>query len=756
MNTGKKYGSCPYLLISVFLLILISGFQAGAAKNLKNITFSCKADNDLYNLLKENKVACVRYNTPVEAINNAPNESGVMILADGYPDKTTVMNDVLYEKARSKRLRLYVEYPSFVPGTELGAPRGTHWERAVISSDVFSPVLQKLRILAIHDCRFVTMKSEKADIVIGRIAGFDNAVYGLPKVFWPILSKIPQPGGEGGLMVATTKLSQFMTARYAPKDGWQEIWKYILSWLSPNNKIPELEWTALVRPGYTKTESLPEDIERLALRRGINWFFNSHMILHPSMMEQYIKPANLPTPSKSDPDLSQDWPYGHRTAKMVKDAPIGDGSLGIMEGYDAKIFSDGSQAVRWWNRGDCNGEVAGAMGIAGVALRDSKYAKTAANIGDWLFFHSMISLGDRANPEHPAYGLSGWNDSPHYAGPGSTDGFSVYYGDDNARVILGMMMAAAARKTDQYDKRILNIILGNLRISGVFGFQPDRVDQGPLMKVGWEHYFKNKNVSYSPHYQANMWACYLWAYKKTGFELFLTRAKTAIGMTMAAYPDQWKWTNGIQQERAKMLLPLAWLVRVENTPEHRAWLNKIAGDLLARQDSCGAIREEIGESGKGGFPPPASNEAYGTAETPLIQTNGDKVSDLLYTVDFAFLGLHEAAAATSDPIFIDAENKLAKFLCRIQIRSEKHPELDGGWFRAFDFNRWEYWASNGDAGWGAWSIESGWTQSWITAMLGLRQLKTSVWEITANSQIDKYFEGMRQQMLPDEILKSLK
>ena len=62
---------------------------------------------------------------------------------------------------------------------------------------------------------------------------------------------------------------------------------------------------------------------------------------------------------------------------------------------------------------------------------------------------------------------------------------------------------------------------------------------------------------------------------------------------------------------------------------------------------------------------------------------------------------------------------LAEFLCRIQIRSEKHPELDGGWFRAFDFKRWEYWASNGDAGWGAWSIETGWTQSWITAVLGL-------------------------------------
>jgi hypothetical protein len=245
-----------------------------------------------------------------------------------------------------------------------------------------------------------------------------------------------------------------------------------------------------------------------------------------------------------------------------------------------------------------------------------------------------------------------------------------------------------------------------------------------------------------------MWACYLWAYQQTGFELFLQRAKTAIGMTMTAYPDKWVWTNGIQQERAKMLLPLAWLIRVEDTPEHREWLRKIAGDLLASQDKSGAIREEIGEAGKGGFPPPSSNEAYGTSETPLIQENGDAVCDLLYTVDFAFLGLHEAATATGEQLYLDAEDKLAKFLCRIQIRSEKHPELDGGWFRAFDFNRWEYWASNGDAGWGAWSIESGWTQSWITAVLGLRQMKTSIWDITIDSKIEKHFDGLQKQMLP--------
>jgi len=749
----KKYNLERYIL---HLLLIVAFVYLQACSSREKVILSCKSDNDLFVVLQNNNIPNKRYNSPWEAVNEAPEGAGVMILADEYPFKTTNLGQSLFNEAAKKKLRLYIEYPSYLPKISIGDSKGTHWERAVISSDAFGSELQKHRIIAIHDCRYVIIKAENPDIVIARVAGFDNAVYGLPKESSPILMKISEGNANGELLISTTKLSQFMTARYAPTDAWKLIWKYVFRWLQPGVQVPEMKWIAQVRPSYNAEEILPKDVEKEALKRGIEWFFNSHMILHPKMIEQYNKPTNEGVPSMANPDLTKDWPYGHRINKMITNPQIGDGTLGIMEGYDAKILFDGSQLVRWWNRGDCNGEIAGAMGIAGLELNNAKYLKTASNIGDWLFFHSLMSLGDRSKPDNPAYGLFGWNDSPQYVGPGSGDGFGVYYGDDNARVALGMMLAAIAQKTDRYDKRLLNLIMGNLRISGVKGFQPDRIDQDPLVKIGWKKLFTNNNTSYSPHYQANMWACYLWAYQQTKFDLFLERAKTAIRMTMETYPDKWVWTNGIQQERAKMLLPLAWLVRLENTPEHRGWLKKIAEDLLSKQDKSGAIREEIGKVGKGGCPPPATNEAYGTAETPLIQENGDCVSDLLYTVDFAFIGLHEAAAATGDLFYREAEDKLAKFLCRVQIRSETHPELDGGWFRAFDFKRWEYWASNADAGWGAWSIEAGWTQSWITAILGLRQMKTSIWEITKKSNINNHFEDMRKQMIPDEVLNNIK
>ena len=78
------------------------------------------------------------------------------------------------------------------------------------------------------------------------------------------------------------------------------------------------------------------------------------------------------------------------------------------------------------------------------------------------------------------------------------------------------------------------------------------------------------------------------------------------------------------------------------------------------------------------------------------------------------LGLHEAAAATGEARLHEAATRLARFLCRIQARSEAHPWLDGAWMRSFDYDRWEYWGSSADAGWGAWSVEAGWTNAWIT------------------------------------------
>ena len=132
--------------------------------------------------------------------------------------------------------------------------------------------------------------------------------------------------------------------------------------------------------------------------------------------------------------------------------------------------------------------------------------------------------------------------------------------------------------------------------------------------------------------------------------------------------------------------------------------------------------------------------------------SGDPATDLLYTSNFAFLGLHEAAAATGDAGLQRAAERMADFLIRIQVRSDQPAALDGAWFRGFDFNRWDYWGSNADIGWGVWATESGWTQGWITAVLALREMHTSYWDLTRTNGIAKNFAAIRQAMLPDAML----
>jgi hypothetical protein len=481
----------------------------------------------------------------------------------------------------------------------------------------------------------------------------------------------------------------------------------------------------VVKPAYSATAKLPRRFEHQAFAEAAGWFANSHLLVHPSEKGKLYQALAA---------------NGETAAPARLDAPEGDGSLGILEGYASGILYDGGQPRRLPLRADCNLESAMVLALDSRLNGHEQRALTASNLLDFVYFNSGMCQGPRADPQHGSYGLIGWGDiAPAW--------LVANYGDDDARAMFATAVVAAGLKTDRWDESLMRALLANLRTTGKLGFRTDRIDLPALEKNGWKAYYDGAPVDYSPHFESYLWACYLWAWQQTGFRPFLDRSKTAIAMTMKVYPGQWRWQDNL--ERAHMLLCLAWLVRVEDTPEHREWLIRVAGDLLAWQQPSGAIRERLVTLPRGQFRVPQRNEDYGTTETPLLQKDGDPVTDQLYTTGFALLGLHEAVGATGDPKLKLAEDKLAQYLCRIQTRSTKLPYLNGTWFRAFDERRWEAWASSADVGWGAWSIESGWGQAWTAALLALREQKTTVWDFTAKSRIREYFPKLRAQMLPD-------
>ena len=84
------------------------------------------------------------------------------------------------------------------------------------------------------------------------------------------------------------------------------------------------------------------------------------------------------------------------------------------------------------------------------------------------------------------------------------------------------------------------------------------------------------------------------------------------------------------------------------------------------------------------------------------------------------------------------------------MKSDRLPQLDGAWFRAFDYRRWDYWSSSADVGWGAWCVEAGWGPSWIAAVMGLRMKNISAWDMTKGSAIETKLEAVKRDMAKND------
>lgn len=711
-------------LISCFICsvgMLLPGY-ALAAEKAAQYFFCCRVDNDLHQVLGAGGAKPPRFDTPAAAVEAATSGAGVLILADGYPEKLTAVEPAVLEQAAKKHLRLYVEYPESLPDMMIGQPKEDRLLRGVVTSDIFGESLRPMRLVGINGCRYVPVEAGKPYLVLAKVAGVDAAVFGLKDTpADPLLFDHPR----GHLLVATTKLSHFVTGRYMPEAAWRTIWQTILKRLQPDAAVPELAWTPTVRPSYGRDEALPADVEMQAFRRSTEWLTSRRMLRHADWPKEML-----------------DWSLKYNTLKTMPgpDCPEGDGSLGILEGFSSTIRADGSQPMRYAVRNDCTNEVAMQLAFDAVVGKRPESGQIAGRMVDYIFGKSGLAGGKRADSANASFGLVGWElDIP--------DG---YWGDDNARAMLGVLAVSALNKETRWNEAVARNILANFRTSGVYGCRVECLREHELLQSGWRSHYESRFIKYSPHMEAWLWPCFLWAYEKTGFEPFLTRSERGMRATMAMFP-RWYWEvrSGTIQ-RARMLLPLAWLVRVKDTPEHRRWLRTMTEDLLTLQEPSGAIREIIGDGGPG----TPSNASYGSCETSVIQADGDPVSDSLYSCNFALIGLHEAAEATGEAFYAEAEEKLAKYLCRIQVRSEKHPELDGAWYRAFNFRNWEYWACNSDSDWGPWCTETGWTQPWIAGTLALRQMKTSLWDVVKRADISKDFDALRRQMIPDDVLEA--
>lgn len=692
--------------------LFILFFVAAVAASCSGQDVFCVApeNSDIISVLKDEGFSVNSFGSVDELLESAPAGSPVLLLARTYPDAPVLLDSAALTAIREKNLRVFAEFASC--SDTLPQVRVVDKERVVVA-DSLSPSLPSMALMSVNKAAYLVEDVPSPLLVLAKVAGLDRAEYGLDGTDTAaLLYKV-----SDNLMLSATCLGDFGRLRYMPERRMKALWEFIMSDLTGTDVLFR-SWPSAVRPSYGESCRLPRNAARKAVERGAAWYLNSGFLVDSTWRQEYVLDRKGNVQGRGLPE----------------GLPAGDGSLGIMEGHCSAINNDGVQECRYWMRADVQGESAMALAVAGDMLGIGSYMDIASNLIDYAF--EAFRSGPRSDPSNPGFGLLGWGMNHE----------GRYYGDDNARCLLGMCMAASLLGTDRWNDMIVESILANFRTTGRWGFRTTDLLQKDLEANGIDHYRNAEFRNAWPHFESWLWACYLWLYRQSGYEPLLDMARSGIYKTMEVYPAWWRWTNGIQQERARMILPLAWLYRVEPTEKNRSMLMEMAGELLANQVECGAIREELGGAGKGQWGKVRSNEAYGKGEAPIIFDNGDPLADLLYTTNFAFFGLNEAAKATSDPSLEAAVDRMADFIVRAQVRSEDIRSLDGAWFRAFNYRNWDYWAQDSDEGWGALCTLTGWIQGWIVTSLALLEEGSSYWDMTAGSGIGRDITAQLERM----------
>eukprot|EP01044_Picomonas_judraskeda_P002991 COSAG03_NODE_232_length_10264_cov_2.708706_3_plen_405_part_00 len=398
------------------------------------------------------------------------------------------------------------------------------------------------------------------------------------------------------------------------------------------------------------------------------------------------------------------------------------------------------------DRDDCNAEAAmsAATRAALESLPNGNATASAhfASIGKGLL-HTLFTLsGAQVNRSYHSRGhVKGYaslgpaecpeggceSNGPRVPRPLTIENF---YSDDNSRITLGAIAAANLLNTSDYDTQILSLAFALLRTTGPDGFRAAQLHFTTIESQGWQHFFNtpvrridrqrlsllptgsmqlsrtlfidawfamasqgNMQMD-NPHYIAQLWANFFWAYNVTGIELFKTQALKGLATYMSNWPKIIA-TESITEEQIRLLLPLAWRVRVEDTPAHRAELRQCWEALKKTWTWAGVPACTMSPYGQL-CPPCTDNQCYGNGERSVCQETGDPASDVLYESNYLLLNLQEAFAATGEVDYAQHAEQLAGYLARIQARSSRYPQYEGTWFRGFDYSRWEVFGSNAD------------------------------------------------------------
>lgn len=662
-----------------------------------------------------------------------PDEYDALLLcAPDYPRVTALAPEQLAAMQRflDAGKTVYVEYAP-LPGLLGETPQTAPYERLCLpADDPLHTGLPARSLLEEHASQRLPLLAPGGEVLLsyGRVAGTDQAVYGLDPAGVPALVSLSQ--GHGRLLLATTALSNWQRGRYRPTRSWEALTRAILLALLPPEAAGEARARFLEIEAWTEPRlwAAPDQPVRLCVRAptGVQCVAQGPagpMVLTPAAGELLTT-----TPVRVGPGTHQ-WRLtarrGEATRELTVRLNVGDrreryrqtvarnlawferagmliapdGSLGVREGFTNQITPEGKPTIAGCPRVDCISECGLLFAVYGRLCGDRQWLARGQRMLQYTARAFCITAAN-------SWYFGHWQSRGEFRDDGST--LYVFNDDSGAGTLFSLLGYAETGEPALLATGLRGVeyFCHTATRNGLFGYMPHRDYEGSgHTGVPWPTLRDQTLGEAAPHVMNLPLASLLVAYQLTGERRYLDLAERGCRTLMTMYP-RWHLVTSRSCEHARMLLPLALLQRVAPTPEHRQWLDTVAGFLVSKQDACGAIREWDGYN-------PASNAAFGTTETSVFQQNGDPISDQLYDTGFAVLHLALAAQVTGDPKLRQAAERLGDYLTRVQIAEPG--AYEGTWLRAFDFGRWEYFGSSADVGWGPYCSETG----WMCAPLGL-------------------------------------
>lgn len=335
-------------------------------------------------------------------------------------------------------------------------------------------------------------------------------------------------------------------------------------------------------------------------------------------------------------------------------------------------------------RADCNFETAMLFLLAEKALCEKSYGKTAENILDFLYFKSGLLL--RTNSDLPT---GSWNWSHIMWG-------ACIWFDDNAwNGIIQFLIAQAYPELDKkYSMRQWARLVAESMLDG---FQRTMETYAANPAENWSdprHQWLGDLKL--PHWGALPCMLFALAFSETGDSKFTDAIKIYF---------TYLWENRdnfISSEITYALLSASFISRQIQDSFYNETATYFADKIVEKMD------------------PSTGNLPAEHYEAPC----GAHLADLIYTVNWALLGLHAYQSINPNPKYREGFEKLLTFIIEIQDRTSM-TQYHGCWRGMYDL-KLKTWGGGDRYEGGAGSIYSGWTNAPIAWVLAYELLGSSL------------------------------